>query len=195
MNMTMNAVFIKTPKGREEIDSKTGGLSLIMRRVLIFLDGKRTVSEVKALPKIDDVEQIIDSLEKQGYIQRLSGESVAAPTHTAPTSTNNVNPLLGNRTDNTAVPAFIPPARNGNFRPLPARLDATQLKMAKNFMANTLNAFVGTFGSSALINRIERCDDHESLRGIYDDWLNAIMNTKQGKKDAENLKTKLLEVL
>ena len=193
MNMTMNAVFIKTPKGREEIDSKTGGLSLIMRRVLIFLDGKRTVRELKALPKIDDVEQIINNLEKQGYIQLISGESV--PLQTAPTSSNNTNPLLANRTNSNSIPAFIPPARNGNFRPLPARLDATQLKMAKNFMTNTLNAFVGTFGSSALISRIERCDDHESLRGIYDDWLNAIMNTKQGKKDAENLKAKLLEVL
>lgn len=194
MNMTMNAVFIKTPKGRDEIDSKTGGLSLIMRRVLIFLDGKRTVRELKALPKIDDVEQIINNLEKQGYIQLISGESV--PLQTVPTSANHTtNPLLANRTDNKTIPAFIPPARNGNFRPLPARLDATQLKMAKNFMTNTLNAFVGTFGSSALISRIERCDDHESLRGIYDDWLNAIMNTKQGKKDAENLKAKLLEVL
>ena len=193
MNMTMNAVFIKTPKGREEIDSKTGGLSLIMRRVLIFLDGKRTVRELKALPKIDDVEQIINNLEKQGYIQLISAESV--PLQTAPTSSNNTNPLLANRTNSNSIPAFIPPARNGNFRPLPARLDATQLKMAKNFMTNTLNAFVGTFGSSALISRIERCDDHESLRGIYDDWLNAIMNTKQGKKDAENLKAKLLEVL
>ena len=193
MNMTMNAVFIKTPKGREEIDSKTGGLSLIMRRVLIFLDGKRTVRELKALPKIDDVEQIINNLEKQGYIQLISGESV--PLQTAPTSSNNTNPLLANRTNSNSIPAFIPPARNGNFRPLPARLDATQLKMAKNFMTNTLNAFVGTFGSSSLISRIERCDDHESLRGIYDDWLNAIMNTKQGKKDAENLKAKLLEVL
>ncbi|WP_298610769.1 hypothetical protein [uncultured Thiothrix sp.] len=191
MTMTMNAVFAKTPKGREEIDSKAGGLSLIMRRVLIFLDGKRTLSEVKALPKIDDVEQIISSLEKQGYIQLLSGEAGTTPTPNA----NHVNHLLVNRVDSNTVPAFISPARNGQFRPLPARLDAAQLKMAKNFMANTLNAFVGTFGSSALINRIERCDDHESLRAIYDDWLNAIIGTKQGRKDAENLKSKLLEVL
>ncbi|HMT93296.1 hypothetical protein [uncultured Thiothrix sp.] len=193
MNITMNAVFIKTPKGREEVDSKAGGLSLIMRRVLIFLDGKRTLREVKTLPKIDDVEQIITSLEKQGYIQLVSGETETA-TESAVNS-KNINPLLVNRLDRNAVPAFIPPARNGHFRPLPARVDVAQLKMAKNFMANTLNAFVGTFGSSALINRIERCEDHESLRAIYDDWLNAIMGTKQGRKDVDNLKAKLLEVL
>lgn len=193
MTMTMNAVFIKTPKGREEIDTKTGGLSLIMRRVLIFLDGKRTLHEVQALPKVDDVEQIIRSLEQDGYIQRLSSES-ASPTETTKAS-NNVNPLLVNRVDSNAVPAFIAPARNGNFRPLPPKVDAAQLKMAKNFMANTLNAFVGTFGSSALINRIDRCEDHEALRSIYEDWLTAILGTKQGKKDAENLKAKLLEVL
>ncbi|HPY39694.1 MAG TPA: hypothetical protein PLM98_04185 [Thiolinea sp.] len=192
MNVTMNSVFIKTPKGREEIDSKAGGLTLIMRRVLIFLDGKRTLREVQALPKIDDVEQIISNLEKQGYIQLVSSEQGTA---TPQTSANHANPLLVNRADSNAIPAFIPPARNGNFRPLPAKHDAAQLKMAKNFMANTLNAFVGTFGASALINRIERCTDHESLRLIYDDWLAAIMNSKQGKKDAENLKAKLLEVL
>lgn len=193
MNMTMNAVFIKTPKGREEVDSKSGGLSLIMRRVLIFLDGKRTVSEVQALPKIDDVEQIITSLEKQGYIQLLSGEKAATPTSQA--SISNANPLLVNKVDSHGIPAFIPLASQGNFRPLPAKVDVVQLKMAKNFMANTLNAFVGTFGSSALINRIERCQDHQALREVYDDWLKAIVGTKQGKKDAENLKTKLLEVI
>ena len=194
MTITMNAVFIKTPKGRDEIDSKSGGLSLLMRRVLIFLDGKRTLHEVRALPKIDDVEQIISSLEQNGYIQRVSSEPSTA-TEPSKTTTHNSNPLLVSRVGNNAVPAFIPPARNGNFRPLPPRVDAAQLKMAKNFMANTLNAFVGTFGSSALINRIERCEDHEALRVIYDDWLSAIMGTKQGKKDSENLKAKLLEVL
>lgn len=194
MSITMNAVFIKTLKGREEIESKAGGLSLITRRVLIFLDGKRTLREVQALPKIDDVEQIVQGLEKAGYIQLVSAES-GARTEGAKPSSPLTNPLLSDRTDNNAIPAFIPPARNGNFRPLPERRDAAQLKMAKNFMANTLNAFVGTFGSSALINRIERCENNEALREVYEDWLTAIMGTKQGKKDAENLKAKLLEVL
>lgn len=193
MNTTMNAVFSKTPKGREEIDSKAGGLSLIMRRVLIFLDGKRTVRELQALPRIDDVEQIITSLEKQGYIQLISGEQGTTAT-TTQANTSNLNPLLVSRVNNS-IPAFIPPARNGNFRPLPTKVDVVQLKMAKNFMANTLNAFVGTFGSSALINRIERCQDHETLREIYDDWFKAIINTKQGKKDADNLRAKLFEVI
>jgi hypothetical protein len=179
----MNAVFIKTPKGREEIESKTGGLSLLTRRVLIFLDGKRTLREVQALPKINDVEHIIQNLEQAGYIQLISTEPALK------------NDQASIQVNTNGVPAFIPPARNGNFRPLPERYDAAQLKMAKNFMANTLNAFVGTFGASALINRIERCETHEALREVYDDWLKAIMGTKQGKKDAENLKAKLLEVL
>lgn len=194
MNITMNAVFIKTPKGREEIESKAGGLSLITRRVLIFLDGKRTLREVQALPKIDDVEQIIQSLENAGYIQLVSTAS-ATSTASAQATTPSANPLLANRANPNTLPAFIPPARNGNFRPLPEHHDAAQFKMAKNFMVNTLNAFVGTFGSSALLSRIERCENHEALREIYADWLNAITNTKQGKKDLENLKTKLLEVL
>lgn len=194
MSMTMNAVFIKTHKGREEIESKAGGLSLIMRRVLIFLDGKRTLREIQVLPKIDDVEQIIHNLEKAGYIQLVSTDA-SAPTEAPKPTTNRANPLLVNRVDSTALPAFIPPARNGNFRPLTTQHDAAQLKMAKNFMANTLNAFVGTFGASALINRIQRCETHEALREIYDDWLTAILGTKQGKKDIENLKAKLLEVL
>lgn len=190
MTMTMNAdaVFIKTPKGREEIDSKSGGLTLIMRRVLIFLDGKRTIQEVQALPKIDNVEQIITNLEKSGYIERIGGTGTNASSASEPAKPN---PLLNQQT----VPAFIAPSVNGNFRPLPARIDPVQFKMAKNFMVNTLNAFVGTFGSSGLINRIERCEDHTALRAIYTDWFNAIHATKQGKKDAEALKAKLLEVI
>lgn len=194
MNITMDDVFIKTPKGREEVDSKSGGLSLIMRRVLIFLDGKRTLREVQALPKIDDVEQIITSLESQGYIELVSNNG-AVRSGTSTLASNNAGRPLVNRVEPNLTPSSSSSAPTHQFRALPARVDATQLKMAKNFMSNTLNAFVGTFGSSALINRIERCDDHEALRAIYEDWLNAMMGTKQGRKDIENLKSKLLEVL
>ena len=39
----MGIVFAKTRKGQDEIATKAGGLSPRVRRVLIFVDGKRTV--------------------------------------------------------------------------------------------------------------------------------------------------------
>ena len=39
----MGVIFAKTRKGHEEIETRSGGLSPRVRRVLIFVDGKRSV--------------------------------------------------------------------------------------------------------------------------------------------------------
>lgn len=51
----MGVVFAKTPKGHEELTAKSGGLSPRQRRVLIFVDGKRTVEELRGMLQADDL--------------------------------------------------------------------------------------------------------------------------------------------
>ncbi len=46
--MDINAILLKTPRGREEIRTRSYRLSPMARRLLIIADGQRTVTEIAA---------------------------------------------------------------------------------------------------------------------------------------------------
>ena len=46
--MDINAILRKTPRGREEIHTRSYRLSAMARRLLIIADGQRTVTELAA---------------------------------------------------------------------------------------------------------------------------------------------------
>ena len=72
--------------------------------------------------------------------------------------------------------------------------DVERLAMARNFMANTTRAYIGTNGSS-LINKIDDCADLESLRHQYNAWREAIQLSREGRKDIGDLESKLAALL
>ena len=161
----MGVVFAKTPKGADEITSKAGGLTPRIRRVLIFVDGKRTVDELRGMVQSDDLQHTLGMLEEAGYIALAN----ASPTQQLPSITA--------------------------FNALPEAHDAVRLQQARNFMMNTLNAFVGSLGTSSLLDRIENADGHHGLRDLYSEWYHAIVMSREGKREAEALRTKLLNVI
>lgn len=166
----MSATFTKTPKGHEEITTKAGGLSPRVRRVLIFVDGKRSVDELRGMLMSDDLQHTLGMLEEEGYIELAGiGESAPAPGSPLPSITA--------------------------FRELSGAADPVQLQQARNFMANTLNAFVGALGTSALLDRIERAENHVELRALFDEWYHAIVTSRDGRREAESLRGKLLAVI
>ncbi|QTR45956.1 hypothetical protein J9253_18525 [Thiothrix litoralis] len=167
------AVFIKTPKGVEEVETKANGLAMIQRWVLISIDGKRTFADLKTLPRVNDLEGILTFLETGGYITPVS----------TPTS---VGSDMAKQAPNTALSIF---------RPLPATVDPKTFGMAKHFMINTLNAFCGSYGATALVRSIDQCQTHEELRALFDRWHEDIANTRQGQKQGKDLQKKLLDVL
>jgi hypothetical protein len=170
------AVFIKTPKGIEEVETKANGLSMIQRWVLISIDGKRTFEELKTLPRVNDLNSILILLETDGYI--------------TPVKTSiNVIPIPNVATNQTAD---ITPTL---FRTLPATFDPKQFSMAKNFMINTLNTFCGAYGVTALVSSIDHCQTHEELRALFKRWHEDIGNTRQGQKQGKDLQKKLLDVI
>jgi hypothetical protein len=81
------------------------------------------------------------------------------------------------------------------FSELPTPPDPVRLQQARNFMTNTLNAFVGALGTSALLTRIEAAQSHQDLRAAYDEWYHAIVMSREGKREAEALRSKLLAVI
>jgi hypothetical protein len=169
----MGIAFAKTPKGHDEITTKAGGLSPRVRRVLIFVDGKRTVDELRGMLQSDDLQHTLGMLEEEGYIELASVTNAAGK----PVASQSPMPPIA------------------AFGELPASHDPVRLQQARNFMTNTLNAFAGTLGNTSLLDRIERATGHTELRTLYDEWFHAIVMSREGKREAEGLRTKLLAVI
>ena len=170
----MTVIFAKTPKGQEEIEKRGGGLTLRVRRLLIFVDGKRSVEDLHPLNGAADVTHMLDLLEEQGYIEATSvkdGSVQSAPLAAA-----------------QQLPAIT------TFRDL-VNADSMSLARARNFMTNTISAFVGPVGTSTLIENIKKAESHLELRAVSDDWYDVIVSSRDDRRDAETLRAKLLEVI
>lgn len=169
----MGVIFTKTPKGQSEISTKAGGLTPRVRRVLIFVDGKRSVDEMREMLRTDDLQHTLGMLEEEAYIELLTS-------HVASASISQPN---------QATPSITA------FGLLPETLDALRLQQARNFMLNTLKAFVGALGTSSLLDRIDNAEGHHGLRAIYDEWYHTIVMSRQGRREAESLRTQLLKII
>ncbi len=63
-------IYSKTPRGIAEISLRSAQLPMTTRRVLIMIDGKRTVDDLSILAKPGEIESAVASLESSGLIQR-----------------------------------------------------------------------------------------------------------------------------
>ncbi|HTT11837.1 MAG TPA: hypothetical protein VMG60_13165 [Burkholderiaceae bacterium] len=77
-------VYAKTAKGVAEVGSRSGAVSLAARRVLIMIDGKRTVAELAPLARTGEIGTIIEQLEAQGFVQPAPAVAPAAPAPPVP---------------------------------------------------------------------------------------------------------------
>ena len=168
----MAIIFAKTSKGHAEIETRSGALSPRVRRVLIFIDGKRPVEELRNMLQYDDLQHTLGLLEEDGFIE-MAGISGAGGGHLAP----DAAPV-------TSV-----------FRLHPPGDDPLRLQQARNFMLNTLNAFVGALGTSSLQDRIAMARNPAEMRLLFDEWYHAIVSSRDGRRQAEHLRGKLLEVI
>jgi hypothetical protein len=158
--MSDTLIYVKSPKGIEEMNSRCHGLPQRARRLLIMVDGKRTMTAIAALFPDEDVKPLLDGLLADGFVAPLP---VAAPATQA---------------SKTEAPID----------------DAKRFDMARNFMMNTVNAFVGIAGSS-LITRLERATGLEELRPHYEGWREAILLSNDGRKQIADLETRLAALL
>ena len=173
----MSVVFAKTPKGQEEMASRTGGLSPRVRRILILIDGQRSIDDLRDMVKADDLQHTLGLLEESAYIEMVRGSPLT-------TSPNDPDPAV------TRLKEI-----QTSFRSLPFENDPIRLQQARNFMTNTLTTFVGRIGTSSLLDRIEVASDHLKLRALYDEWYLAIVMSRDGRREAEALRSRLLQVI
>lgn len=166
----MTVIFAKTPKGVSEIETRSGGLSPRVRRVLILVDGKRTVDEVRALALADDLTHTLGVLEEEAYIEVLKTAEVAVA-------------------DNGQLPSITA------FRELPEHPDSKELDMARHFIVNTLKAFCGQMTHIKLVEAAFAAKTHAELREVFGPWYHAIVDTREGRRRAEELRDDLLKVI
>ena len=163
--MLNTLVYVKTPKGIEEISKRSYGLPQRARLVLIMMDGKCTYGEILARFPEGEGEALVTTLVNGGFVAAL--QSTPA------------NPASGSK----PAEKFEPPKN-----------EAERFEMAKNLMRNTVNAFLGGMGSG-LINQLDKCTTLEELRQHYSAWQEAIHMTGDGRKQAADLENRLAALL
>ncbi len=163
--MLDSLVYVKTPKGIEEINKRSYGLPQRARLVLIMMDGKCTYGEILARFPDGEGEALVATLVNGGFVATLQASPLKSVSPGKP------------------VERFEPPKN-----------EMERFEMAKNLMRNTINAFLGGMGSG-LINQLDKCTTLEELRQHYSAWQEAIHMTGDGRKQAADLENRLAALL
>lgn len=156
-------VYVKTPKGMEEINTRSHGLSSKMRQVLILQDGKRSYAEVAEM--LPDGGELLSQLIADGFVVALQPFPAAEKSGDKPA---------------------IKIERPGN--------DAERFEMAKNFMRNTLQTFLGVMASGT-ISQVNNCNNFHELRLVYGQWKEAMELSGDARKQLAELDQRLAALL
>jgi hypothetical protein len=79
------ANFSKTAKGHDEVETRKGGLSPRLRRVLIVADGNKTVADLAQFCRPGEIEDILNELTRGGFVTAgAPAPGAPAPTAAAP---------------------------------------------------------------------------------------------------------------
>lgn len=73
-------IFHKTAKGQAEIESRSAGLTMKQRRVLILVNGANNIDDLTRLSLCDDVAEILQYLAESGFIDAGDGTTTAVET-------------------------------------------------------------------------------------------------------------------
>lgn len=188
----MSLLYVKTDKGREEIETRASGLSARMRRVLILVDGQRTVADLMSQTGLSlDADALLDELEVQGFIAR-SGSVSTAVVQAMPVPAPVVPPAVVSEV-RPAVSVPVPPppvASPPQYEPV--SLD--DLVVMRKLMLDSARLYLGLLGAD-VIRQLEVANSEEKLRACVTRWHLAMRESRQGRMFAEALFQEVREVL
>lgn len=165
--------FAKTARGHEEVQGRSLGLSLLARRTLLLVDGKRTGAELSVyLVGKGDIEAVLTQLLDSACIEPVAHASRDKP----PPAAASGEPLS---------PTW-PPSESRT----PQDND-----MARQFMINSVNAIIGHNTRISLVSDIARASSTEALRAVYLAWERSLLNHGAGARRLPELREKLFKVL
>lgn len=164
----MSATYVKTPSGSGEVENRSGALTPKERRVLIVIDGKRTLAEIQSMTMAEDLASTLAKLEESGFIAVVGGAGARGSSL---------------------------PATDGPFRNLPKPADAKDLEMSKNFIINTLKTFCGPMTHLTIVEATFAATTHEQVREQFAAWRDAISESWNGRRNLDDLSKQLLKVI
>lgn len=144
--MDGSIVYSKTPKGVAEIAARSVQLSMTTRRILIMIDGKRSVDELLPMVRPGELDGIISQLEGSGLIQRAT-----------------VSGALDVPTINGRDAEFAFPPAGPNTVGIDEHANPITLDEAKRRAVRELNDRLGPDAETLSI-RIEQCRTIEEFR-------------------------------
>jgi hypothetical protein len=170
------AIFSKTLLGQQEIQSRSLGLSVLVRRILVLIDGKRNGNELGGFVVGHDIGAIISELMTHGCIDATAVAPVAEPEVIAPKV---------KKPEGTGISSL----------PAPETRTAKDLEMARNFMTNAVNNMFGQHTRLSLIEAIFKCNTTAALREVYPAWVETMSGSAIGVRRLPELRQKLFAVL
>jgi len=181
------AIFAKTPVGQQEIQSRSLGLSPMVRRVLVLVDGKRSGRDLAAFVSgNDDIEQILQALLAQDCVQVQAASKAMAVPAAAAAQPGAVSPAAAPAAPGDDALAGLPAAGTRT---------AKENEMARNFMINSINSIIGQQMRISLIHDIFHAESTEALRTVYHAWAASMADHGMGAKRLPELREKLFKVL
>ena len=141
--MTINAgmIHIKTDKGRAEITERSDALSGLQRRVLIMVDGSRTVNDLGAFVRVGELDEVLAHLQAFGFIE----------------STDHITPLMA-----SAAPGFAQATAAEPPRPATSPEEFQKVRQqASDFVQERLGS-----SGAPICEAIDRCNNPAELRKL-----------------------------
>jgi hypothetical protein len=153
-------IYGKTPQGQEAIATRSVPLLAVERRVLILIDGERSVAELYRQLNHQDVVGLIGALEGKGLIALVRGEYARLP---------------------LAKPAVSRPSV-----PAVASLPAEDLLAVKSLMIRSSQQGLGLL-AARLVREIEEINDAPTLKATMARWNMALRESRSVAAQADQL--------
>ncbi|MFW5332982.1 hypothetical protein [Hydrogenophaga sp. ZJX-1] len=186
------AVYAKTAVGQQEIQTRSLGLSPLVRRILVLVDGKRSGSELAPfLSGNGDIEEILgqlltlDCVEAQARTKPMASQAAAAPAPAPAATATSTATNEGVESSSSEIPGL----------PSAGSRSAKDNEMARNFMINSVNSIIGQNMRVSLVHDIFHAETTEQLRVVYHAWASSMSNHGMGAKRLPELREKLFKVL
>ncbi|TWG91810.1 hypothetical protein L599_002100000130 [Luteimonas sp. J16] len=141
--MNGKTVYAKTAAGQQEIGERKAGLDIRQRRLLILVDGHRSVDELRQVSGLQDALALLESLQAKGLVSPVAG---AAP---AP------------------APGPAPAAAAAASGPAPAAAAGGDLRDRRRRAAHAVNEMLGPMGEDLAL-RLEEAKSEDVLEQLLE---------------------------
>lgn len=177
-------IFTKTAKGYDEIAQRMFGLTSRQRRVLIIIDGIRSLAAMAEMMPREDLNEVISFLHEEGFIQAAKPElPKPVQTNFQHTRSHPAEELSRRRESHGPATSALQAAGQSLLGKPALSQDPAQIRQIKDFMTTTATTYLGLLAAD-VIHRIERAKSAEQLMTVVGQWHMALRESKQGNRFA-----------